>query len=168
MGRRRNPLGRFLLEGMDHPNVIAQLQRINDPIGVATLLDRQFPYTEPRPESGLARSASAISYNSQGIKCPIHRPHRKLVEVLLRRLDPRDCTESFTKFRHMLSYLTTKSIHEGGSRCHHHHRSFTVEHLNRFQLMLGSKMGIAQGHGIIAMAEQFAHGVQIDAAHHQP
>src|SRR3546814_3540303 len=49
VARRRNSLGRLLLKGMNHPDVIAQLQRIDDAIGIAALLDRQFADARTKP-----------------------------------------------------------------------------------------------------------------------
>ena len=43
MSRRGDAAGRLLLEGVDHPDVIIQLERVDQPVGVPALLDGQFP-----------------------------------------------------------------------------------------------------------------------------
>src|SRR3546814_11587415 len=89
VARRRNSLGRLLLKGMNHPDVLAQLQRIDDAIGIAALLDRQFAdaRTKPGEQLGDVRHPT-IDDNGKGVQSHVDSPMRTRIETLLPRLDP--------------------------------------------------------------------------------
>ena len=54
---------------MDHPDVDFQLERINDAIGIAALLDRQFPNASAQACQRFGNvGCSAISHDGQRIE----------------------------------------------------------------------------------------------------
>lgn len=53
---RRNAARRFLLEGMHHPDSLADLTRVDDPEGVARRIGASSITPDPSPGSGLAMS----------------------------------------------------------------------------------------------------------------
>ena len=43
-----------------------------------------------------------------------------------------------------------------------------IPHLDRFELIFRREMGVALRHRVVAKAEQFPDGTEVDAAHRQP
>lgn len=74
---------------MNHPYIVAELKSVHDAIGVAALLDRQFPDSHPQSGEWLGYvRRSTIDNHRQRIQCPIDGTRWKRFKILPRRLYP--------------------------------------------------------------------------------
>src|ERR1035437_5565176 len=87
--RRFDPRLRFLLEGVDHPNVVADLQRVDHPERVAAMLERQFHHAGAKTSQRLGNyRMTAVGNRRQGVKQIVARTLREVLKVLPCRFDP--------------------------------------------------------------------------------
>ena len=86
---RRNSALRLLLKGMDHPDIVCDLQRVDDAKRIAPFANCQFPDALTEPGEWLRNLwRAAFSDCSKRIgRFVLHR-WRELAEILQRRLDP--------------------------------------------------------------------------------
>ena len=74
---------------MNHPYVLAQLQRVNEAIGITAFLDRQFPNAAAEAGQRLRNIGhAAIGDNRKRLESLILRPAREITEIPSGRLDP--------------------------------------------------------------------------------
>ena len=76
---------------MHHPDIVIQLQGVDDTVGAAALLDHQLPNTGAKTSERLGDGRRpAIGHDRQRIERLVDRTGRERSEILARYLDPRN------------------------------------------------------------------------------
>lgn len=86
-----DPALRFFLEGVDHPDVVINLQGVDNPVRIAPVFQCQFHHAGAKPGQVLG-DIRHLAFG-QDRQCPRHFklcPGRKLPEILPGGLEPAD------------------------------------------------------------------------------
>lgn len=88
---------RFLLKGMDNPNVVTKLKDIDDAKRIAFVLDREFPDASAKTLQRFGDLGCIPLTNlGQGARGFLLSRQREIAEVFFRPLDPRNRANCLT------------------------------------------------------------------------